>query len=281
MPRIPDTFLECVVYIYPSVEDAQQARKVGGSGFLIQVPVNDEGVSMSYVVTNSHVARKGQAIRINNTTGTADVIPVALSQWIHHPAGDDVAIVPIALSTQFQCRTLPTSYFLTRDDLNAWNVGPGDEVYFMGRFIQHDGMQKNTPIVRFGAIAMMPGEPIRQDERGFGQESFLIEARSLSGFSGSPVMLYIPPFSNRFVGGDFEGGVQQDTTTMALLGIDWGSLRLGDEALTNTGIMAVVPVWKLSELLEDDDVRAMRDVAARELKNPYATLDVANELRAE
>jgi hypothetical protein len=123
------------------------------------------------------------------------------------------------------------------------NVGPGDEVYFMGRFIAHDGKQRNTPIVRFGSIAMMPREPVHQTQRAFDQESFLIEARSLSGFSGSPVMLYIPPFSHRFRAGKYawdEKGLAP-TTTMLLLGLDWGSMRLGDEAIPVTGIMGSCP----------------------------------------
>src|SRR5690606_32765811 len=95
-----------------------------------------------------------------------------------------------------------------------------------------------------------------QRERGFHQESFLIEARSLSGFSGSPVFLYVPPFSPRFKTGGFEPddhGFRSEVST-GLLGVDWGSFRLGDEVSPNTGIMGVVPVWKLDELLDHPEV---------------------------
>ena len=37
---------------------------------------------------------------------------------------------------------------------------------------------------------------IRQDT-GFDQESFLVEARSIGGYSGSPVFLFIPAMSSR------------------------------------------------------------------------------------
>jgi hypothetical protein len=262
LPRIPDDYLKSVIYVYPSTEDAQRGMSVGGTGFLIVSPAEGTSGSTLYAVTNSHVAIHGRAIRLANDDNQTKVMPVAVDDWIHHPAGDDVAVLPIHISEgtdRFHC--FPTSIFLTRELLMSLNVGPGDDTYFMGRFIGHDGTQRNTPVVRFGSIAMLPNEPVYQKDRGFHQESFLVEARSLSGFSGSPVLLYIPPFSHRFRNGGYswdEDGLSPSTTTL-LLGIDYGSMRLGDENLTNSGIMAVVPVWKLSELLESPEVREDRE----------------------
>lgn len=53
-------------------------------------------------------------------------------------------------------------------------------MFFLGRFVTHDGKQRNLPTVRFGNLATMPWEPVLT-ERGLRQESFLVEARSLSG----------------------------------------------------------------------------------------------------
>ena len=262
VPRIPDAYLECVVYIYPNTEAAQESKRIGGTGFLVGVTVDgSDSRQVIYVVTNSHVAVKGRAIRLNTLGGGYEVIPVEQDQWFHHAMGDDIAVLPIKISPalhRYQC--LSPEVFLTRESMLSLNVGQGDDVFFMGRFITHEGKQQNTPVVRFGSIAMMPGEPVHQTEREFDQESFLIEARSLSGFSGSPVMLYIPPFSHRFKNGVFswdENGLSS-STTMLLLGVDWGTMHLVDGALTNSGIMGVVPVWKLGELLESDDVVEMR-----------------------
>ncbi|HEX3731896.1 MAG TPA: trypsin-like peptidase domain-containing protein [Mycobacteriales bacterium] len=258
MPRVPDEFLECVVYVYESVEDARGARRGGGTGFLVQWLVDDTvNLAVNYVVTNSHVAKKAEAIRVNTIDGGNNVISISPEQWIHHQAGDDIAIAPIGLSPdRFRYKVLPARFFLNKAEIEELNVGPGDDVYFMGRFVTLDGKQRNQPVVRFGSIAMMPGEPIHQKDREFDQESFLIEARSWSGFSGSPVMLHIPPFSNRFKTGKFEAddhGLRAETTT-ALLGIHWGSICLGGGLVTNTGFIAVVPVWKLSELLDSSEV---------------------------
>src|SRR4051812_4045584 len=132
MPRIADEFLECIVYLYPTAEDAEQARKAGGSGFLIVVPSEmypDLGVR--YLVTNSHVADKAGAIRVNTQDGGSGVIPIIRGQWFHHPKGDDVAVLPVPLSaSRFKFKNMPTSYFLTDDDLSQLNVGPGDDIYF-------------------------------------------------------------------------------------------------------------------------------------------------------
>ena len=44
--------------------------------------------------------------------------------------------------------------------MNDLNMGVGDEVFMLGRFISHSGIQKNQPLARFGNIALMPDERI-------------------------------------------------------------------------------------------------------------------------
>src|SRR5207253_3257650 len=39
-------------------------------------------------------------------------------------------------------------------------VGVGDEVFFVGLFVQHAGEARNLPMARFGHISRMPVEPI-------------------------------------------------------------------------------------------------------------------------
>jgi hypothetical protein len=282
MPRIPDKFLECIVYLYPSKADAASASKVGGTGFLVGMPL--EGLPLHpnfiYVVTNHHVAVNARAVRINTQDGASDVIPMSLDEWIPHHKDDDLAIFPIGLPPQrFRYTYMPFELLLTSERLAELNVGPGDDVYCMGRFVAHDGIHRNEPIVRFGTIAMMPGEPVRQKERAFDQESFLVEMRSLSGFSGSPVMLYVSTESNRFETGDWEPNdfVRNRPSITGLMGVDWGNLCLRDKDKTNTGIMGVVPVWKLTELLNQPEAvkmrRAIVDAVAEE--DDVAVLDSA------
>lgn len=138
-------------------------------------------------------------------------------------------------------------------------------MFVVGRFINSQGKVRNIPSVRFGNIAQMPHEPIEQN-RVFGkyqQESFLVEARSISGFSGSPVFLILHARDSRQ-----ESGFRLHTDVFRLLGIQWGYIQdwepvrdldgrpidTGLQVRLNTGMMGVVPAWKLGDLMRSDFV---------------------------
>ncbi|HEY3827611.1 MAG TPA: trypsin-like peptidase domain-containing protein [Solirubrobacteraceae bacterium] len=302
MPRIPDELLDCVIYLYPTVEAAEQGARAGGSGFLVSVSMDGIDTPAIYAVTNSHVVREGKSpvIRLNTQDGTKKVIDIVSDQWFHHPDGDDVTICPLGLKTDdlYRFHALPCGEWLLSEEAIAdANIGPGDDVFIIGRFVNHEGNQRNLPVVRFGSIAMMPYEPIKH-QRGIDVESYLIEARSLSGFSGSPIFLYIPPFSLRdtWWTPDKSGVPTTESISFGLLGIDSGHFtdykrvldkdkkpRIGNEESyveQNSGIMTVVPSWKLGELLENPEVVRMRrqwrdEEVERQRREPAATLDVA------
>src|SRR5260370_1057024 len=66
----------------------------------------------------------------------------------------------------------------------------GGSGFLVGRFVNHEGRQKNSPSVRFGNLAMMPGEPVyHKHSESQGEESFLVDIRTISGYSGSPVFV--------------------------------------------------------------------------------------------
>jgi hypothetical protein len=60
--------------------------------------------------------------------------------------------------------------------------------------MDHAGKFENMPSVRFGNISMLPNErePIEDDNLKLrrNQVGYLVEARSRSGYSGSPVFIY-------------------------------------------------------------------------------------------
>jgi len=68
-------------------------------------------------------------------------------------------------------------------------LGYGDDIFMVGRFITFDGKQRNTPVVRFGQISMLPAEPVEVDGGRAQEEVFLVECRSIGGLSGSPVFV--------------------------------------------------------------------------------------------
>lgn len=270
MPRISDNYLDCVFYLYSTKSDADKGKRVGGSGFIVRVDAKTLGQAHHlYAVTNWHVIRDGApVIRINTTDDAFEVLELNASDWIRHKAGDDVAVCPIGLSSEhYRYRSIPTSLFLNDNLLLMYNIGIGDDVFVVGRFVNHEGRQRNLPSVRFGNIGMMPWEPIKKND-GFLQECFLVELRSVGGYSGSPVFVWRPVEGMNF-------GVTDINYTPAytgpwLLGIDSGHLPDYRYVLDNnnratnskveigSGMALVVPAWKLLELLESENFMSQR-----------------------
>lgn len=129
----------------------------------------------------------------------------------------------------------------------------------------------------------MPWEPVL-NRRGIRQESFLVETRSLGGFSGSPVFTYQPgpPRGTVLLTGQSDKRMPD-----FLLGVDWGHLPITEKVLdregkqlpegwwveSNSGQMAVVPSWKLRELLDTEDLARTRwraDEAMGRLQPPHS-----------
>jgi len=322
MPRIAITYLNCVLYLFNSEQEAAAGTKAGGSGFLVGVPAeNPRQPSLRsghfYAVTNKHVIERGgsSVIALNDKEGVRAVLPLSAGDWTFHPNGDDLAVCPLSLDMdKYESVAVPSTRFVSSandfgnplGDARA-GFGVGDGVFMVGRFISHQGQTKNTPVVRFGNVAMMPLEPILQEfpEREFLQESFLVDMRSLSGFSGSPVFWYeevftpIPKVKDGVCLFPNDPDAEQTLKlNVLLLGIDWGNLKapyvynkrdgeLEEDArdtrtlYSNSGLSGVVPAWKLTELLNTSKLREQRlkneadaeERYARAVKNGAAGLD--------
>jgi hypothetical protein len=249
-----------------------------------------------YCVTNSHVIRPlaSPVIRLNTRDGGSDLIELRPDDWVHHQFGDDLAVCPVAFEHpdhHFDYIMLHPSWFVTEEFIERQNIGVGDEVYMVGRLVNHQGQQQNTPVVMFGSISMAQPQPIR-NEWGLLQESFLIETRSLSGFSGSPVFVYITPYSPT------PTAYAERQPGTWLLGVDWGHMRNFEPVLkehddplvstlvpvnrewkvpSNSGQAQVVPAWKLQELLDQEDLRMQRrqsdEEIGRQIRESSATFD--------
>lgn len=284
MPPIDQAYLECVVYIYKSEADAKAGEQFGGSGFLVSVPYNENPDRFAiYAITNNHVingCRNTAAIRLNTVDGLTDVIKTNPADWMRHAEAADIRAIPLQLPHgQYKHGAVPVGTFLSREIARILCVGPGDDAFMVGRFVNHEGKQRNTPSVRFGNISMMPHEPIR-DHYGIDQESFLVECRSIPGYSGSPVFLspMVPAVKIR-------GRVDLDSFWKLsphhpasgpwLLGVDWCHLpnyepifdvqggkkteHKGMVAQSNTSMAGVIPAWLLRELLNEEDLVKQRD----------------------
>jgi hypothetical protein len=151
-------------------------------------------MQQTYVVTNRHVVHgtPTPVIRLNRIDGSVMGFVTNQADWTVHPDGDDLAVLPIPINRkEVRSMSIGPDRFVTQQLIADEDIGIGDDTIMVGRFIGHDGRQRNTPAVRFGNIAMMPHEKIKTTT-GFEQESFLVELRSMPGYSGSAVYIYSP-----------------------------------------------------------------------------------------
>jgi hypothetical protein len=317
MPRIPDQLIDCSIYLYKDENSAKEGKGSGGSGFLVHIPSAVTGYVHLYAITNKHVLIEGGCgtLRLNRKVDGFDVIPTKLSDWTCHKDGDDVAACPIDLGETFKWWSVGANMFLAHEIVDVYRIGLGDEAFLIGRLITHDGIQKNTPIVRFGNISLMadPSELIRT--KNGDREGFLVECRSLSGFSGSPVFItttqgyrnedaerlekheqkargYVEDKSSRV---KVKVSASYGTFGPWLLGIDWGHIPLwnpvfesdrvtkrGQMVEANTGIACVAPTWKILDVLNEGELVKKRkqedEVLARQSANEQVAVnDVARE----
>lgn len=319
MARIDDRVLGSVIYLYESPEDAEKGREFGGSGFLLSVrsEVHPDYLHI-YAVSNKHVVsdpgyapvvRTTAAARIDTIkgqppaiAGNREIIPLGWNQWKLHPEAD-VAIASLgcdeilhvigpAYGRRFSF-TFPSFLLLTHEVIDSFDLGPGDDVYMCGRFVGHAGEYFNEPSTRWGTIALMHSM-VEVDKGKPKAEVFLVEMRSLSGFSGSPVVWRLPFDFESYVTSQlailnqpspFNRRAKNTPAAKAtligpwLVGIQCGSfpfyypvVRKGTdipvedyEAKSHSGVAAVVPAWKLEELINNEENVMARKQADEEI----------------
>jgi len=287
MPRIRDELLDCAIYLYPSEADADAGARTGGSGFLVGVRTHNlpKDFWFLYAITNRHVIDNGATvIRLSTNDSKKAIWPTDEREWVRHPDGDDIAAYQIAFDPRlYKFNFVPSYDFISKEHIALHNIGPGDDVFVVGRFINHEGKQRNLPTARFGCIGQMPLEPIPQERPNrppFMQESFLVEARSIGGYSGSPVFIHI---------GRYNSGAGRHNTDWEfgpyLLGVDWGHILdreplrdktgrpinptnpMATNVRVNTGMMGVVPAWKLTELLMEGPLAEHRSIETEKARD--------------
>jgi hypothetical protein len=226
MPKIPEPVLANVFYLYASEEDARAGEKFGGTGFFMAIKgeLAPGQTTSIYAVTNWHVAcRDGfSVIRINTKDGGTDIFPLEPHEWVFDPRYD-IAVCG-SVQIDFNKHHLSLGHI---DDVMAVtrqnDIGVGDDVFMVGRFIDHDGGQTNKPTARFGHISLMPS-PIIQPN-GKMANSYCIDTNSRTGYSGSPVFVYRTATGNLETARDNAGkhpvaGLARPFFTV--LGILWG-----------------------------------------------------------
>lgn len=228
VPRIPSEYLNVAIYLYESVADAESGSDLGGTGFLVAVKsaVHQDGGYL-YAVSNRHVVQDGASVvRVNLVGGGTDTFNFEPIEWTFHPAGDDLAVVPISIDrAKHLASWVPIEMAVTPEEVGADDskFTIGDDVWQIGRFVMNDGKTVNRPSARFGNLSIplnkISGTTIKE------QESFGVEVHSISGYSGSPVFIIRGLMGIGPTGGNLFGG-----NPIGLLGVCWAHIPI-DEAV--------------------------------------------------
>ncbi len=289
VPAINPELLRSVCFLYHTKEEAQRGSKFGGSGFFVFVSrESPRGASDYYIVTNKHVVEDGAIfVRLETKDGKND--PLEIRSWLTSKT-DDLAIAtfepdrgnysfyPIGIGECIYQQELPGSYWY------GSGYGVGDTVFMIGRFITHVGQQLNSPTVRFGNLSVSEPVPILNDKCHQEQESLIVEARSIKGYSGSPVFIMQDPW----MWDEQNKCVFPNPRRIPLLGISWGynpvplEVEVMDKKTRkpkgtpmrilypNSGLMNVVPAWKLRDFLNSPEVKMQQRQSDEEaIKNGW------------
>jgi hypothetical protein len=252
MPRIAKLFLQTVVYIYRDQESAKADKVGGGTGFLVARLV--DGGYQTFVVTNRHVIEKmaNPVIRLNQYADEPALYATNRARWKDHPKGDDISVyqLDMLIGEHRHVFFWDTAFLQLDNDY----IGLGSDVAMLGRFVGLSGQREIKPTARFGSIA---SSDLYTEVNSFNkpQQTLVIECHSVPGFSGSPVIAYLPSTALK------ESALENSGIGPFLLGIIWKHFGSPEEVLDedgkeigarvkgNSGLAGVVPAWRISDVL--------------------------------
>ena len=170
---------------------------------------------------------------------------------------------PFEVKPEYNIGHISSDRFISDKTFEDWLVGLGDEVSIIGLFSDISGNDKQSPLVRHGNIAMLPTEKL-QTRLGFA-DVYLIEARSIGGLSGSPVVVQETYHITGSKPDMF--GTGGKVHLLGMMQAHWdvnesdiNNVRFTNDAQrgVNMGIAIVVPVIKIVETLNDEILAMMR-----------------------
>jgi hypothetical protein len=190
---------------------------------------------------------------------------------------------------------VPEAMFATDEFISRIDLGLGEDVFMIGMFADVSNGERNSPFCRFGNIARM-AVSIKSGHYGY-QRTHVVDMRSRTGFSGSPVWVFRTP------SGDFDGISEDDGWTLdstnnlfvRLLGVHCGqfpevvkaykspiaacrssvrevrgdAIKDGDELWIPSGMTTVVPASRISELLNAPQLEAERRARENERQRDW------------
>jgi len=158
----------------------------------------------AYLVTAKHVAKELDDVpfllRLNKTDNVrSSNVPIDGMRWFYHNDPNvDAAVLPFDVrSREFYAAYVTQPMILNESNMDEENIGIGCQCYIVGLFHLLAGQQRNLPVVHSGSIALLPGDektPVCDWDDPDGKRtryvsSYLVEAQTLDGLSGSPVFV--------------------------------------------------------------------------------------------
>ena len=277
--RLSPDLLKAVVFLGSRNEAGD--FKIFGTGFFVGYPMRSDG-QFVYLVTADHIIRKiaefGYAnviVRINLIVGGFAFQAIPVAEFRNHPTSSSIDVAAALMYDEnlagIEIKAITQELFLERRSPEYGGAGIGDEVFFVGCFVNHSGKNRNIPIARAGSISAMPSEPILTK---LGEQAgYIVDGISIGGFSGAPVMV------SPIVGVSLANGLQMASKETRLLGQRQTSL-LGlvhghfdiDESISdsieldnrtngtvNSGLAIVVPSIFIIETIEQEYFKIERD----------------------
>lgn len=248
-----------------------------GTAFFVGVKnPSDSNVYSCYLVTAKHVLYEPNTtvfldkvfVRLNKKKGGSEYVNIPIKAegdnrtvFTHSDTSVDIAVIPFLPNQErYDFKFITDDMITTKEAYKELNIREGSDIFFTGLFTPYTGDEKNYPVVRFGRVALVTDEKINW--QGKRMDLYLIEAGSYGGNSGSPVFFYLG--SDRM-----PGGLVLGQPVLKLAGVMQGTFLDAHEievvetkkvpiALSSMGIAAVVPGYKLHEILFSDELKKHR-----------------------
>ena len=275
---VPAEVKTVVAFVFAPGSKPGQVKPWGTSFFVGVKDPKDEKRSYAYLVTAKHVLQNEDRkswlpkvfLRLNTLKGDAAFVEIPINVsgnnqtvFVHpNDSTADVAVVPfLPDQKRFEFKILPMEFLTSKQDFSDLKIVEGSEVFFTGLFSPHVGTRRNYPVVRFGRVAMITDEKVKFTD--YETDLYLVETGSFGGNSGSPVFFYL--------GSDREAGTLiVGPPVLKLAGVMSGTFldvqpvravetAKIDVAPSSMGIAAVVPAYKLLEILTGPELTTRRE----------------------
>ena len=241
-----------------------------GTGFFVGLknPSKQNNFSL-YLVTAKHVLCTPGAtqvldkiyIRLNKKGGGSEIGGIPLSAqgakktvFFHTDTSVDLAVIPVLPDEKkFDFKFISDEYIMPKEEFTNRILYEGAEVFFPSLFFPYTGVGELYPCVRFGRVALLTDKKI--EWQGKSADIYLAETGSCGGNIGAPVFFY--PVS----GGQpilKLAGIMERSFGNEPLEIKIIEQRKASIPFSNVGISAVIPAYKLYEVLFSEELKQQR-----------------------